>query len=103
MSVVTNLIFCEIDTDCDAVKNIEPIENINEFLKNHYSRLTRVDDIDGPKGIEARIWLAAASYFFFEDLRKLGVLIKKQKWESPDCVQLFIKWDGDNKFRECQL
>ena len=53
--------------------------------------------LGGEKGLEANLFVAAFNYM---PLPKLVDAVRSAKWYAPDCVQLFIKDEDDDRFHE---
>ena len=103
MSVVSNVIFSfSISEESYEKENdtIYPImENINNWLQENKYGVFSVDaDVisGGRKHLETPLFVAAFNHFRLEDFCNY---VRSLKWEYPDCVQVIIQEQNDDKFR----
>jgi hypothetical protein len=94
MSTITNIMLIT-ECMCDPKR----IETINTYLKHEYGHgLVQVDDYVGAKdrkAFEADVYMAAYNVFDTKGFLKCFYSIK---WEYPECIQLLIKLQDDDKF-----
>jgi len=107
MSIVTNLILhFSIGEDQGA-----RIKDVNSFrYRDIQLNLVSVDfnkDMEkgyswygGTKFLETPLYIGAFNHF---DLRGFVDHLKKIRWEKPQCVQVIVKEQDDEKFRIIEL
>lgn len=92
MSVVSNVVFSFHISD-DHI-----MEKINSWLQeNDYGVFSNVDIVSGGrKHLETPLFAAAFNYFNLENFCNF---VRSLKWKHPNCVQIFIQEQEDDKFR----
>jgi hypothetical protein len=98
MSRVTNIIL--ITTSDEAEGGVERLNNALAAMAI-VGAFERVDEhAGGPKAIEAAVFMAAFNHLNIESFRQAVI---KNQWDFPESVQLFIKEQEDERFREIRL
>ena len=104
MSVVTNLIF-SFSVGEDETKMIEKVNSFKYGLQNlnlvsaDYIRSTEnrhAKWYGGGKFLEARIYIGAFNYL---ELSEFVEHVKSLDWDEPECVQIMVKEQDDDRFR----
>jgi hypothetical protein len=92
MSVVTNVIIVALDREDMSSKLTAALPKGAPFMME-----TRCA---GDKELECDLWLAAFNHI---DLADLKWAIETLPWDNPKVVQLFVKEEHDQTFREVGL
>jgi hypothetical protein len=107
MSVVTNLVLSLSIFDAHGADRYHEeggpkIAEINRFFEP-VQGLTDIDTLKLPRGwyggskmLEAHLYVGAFNHI---DLRSFITHLRSIKWERPECVQLFVKEEDDERFR----
>jgi len=103
MSVVSNVIFSFSISEYSYEKEEDDIypnmEKINNWLQENSYGVFSVD-VDaisgGKKHLETPLFVATFNYFNIKDFCNF---VRSLKWECPDCVQVIIQEQEDDKFR----
>ena len=101
MSVVTNLVLCLGVSDGESAGR--KIEEVNRYFADSCKGLVSVDDPALPRGwyggskfLEADLYIGAFNHL---DLQAFIGHIRSIRWKQPDCVQVFVKEQDDDRFR----
>lgn len=99
MSRVTNLVLC-----LQAVDDwVTRIDQVNRYFDGASKGLVSVDDpslprawYGGTKFLEAGLYIGAYNHL---DLQAFITHLRSIAWECPECVQLLVKEEEDERFR----
>jgi hypothetical protein len=101
MSVVTNLVM-SVSFE-DARGSGSKMSEVNSFFQSPIKGLTSVDDPSLPRGwyggskmLEANLFVGAFNHLSLEQFTNH---LRGIKWTRPECVQLFVMEQEDERFR----
>jgi hypothetical protein len=110
MSVVTNVILCAgaAEDGYKPLPETDGIKFVNDWLRDlrpdvSHNALVNIEAPDngnwygGTKRLECSIWVGAFNYLPVEEFVER---VKAAPWRDKESVQLFIKEDDDQLFRE---
>jgi hypothetical protein len=103
MSHVSDIILITAIEDGAAVESDHPnADRLSEYLReNHKSSLIQVDGhAGGNKAVQADVFMAAINYL---DIPAFVAAFKSVHWEIPECAQLLIKDEHDDRFTEYRI
>lgn len=102
MSNVTNVIFTPGLLDEDYEPDQQRIQKLNEFFTDQRGFVDADDEslpcgwYGGAKMLEATLLIGAFNYL---DLEGLIEHIRGIQWEDPECVQLIVKEQEEDRFK----
>jgi hypothetical protein len=92
MSHVTDIILVTM------IEDSEGVAQLNAWLEaNHgFPHLKEISDhAGGNKGVQADVWMAAINYM---DIPAFVAAFKAAPWQFPECAQLMLKDEHEERF-----